>query len=218
MAIIKINRTDLSADIDITAAEFERCTDIIENALDNAGIDYENLSFTADRWAFVLSDDANVDAAKSIIGIAIEGSLGQWTDDACLDAAVEFYKARRGKSGKTWWGEGFAGISDDVMADAGWLVLQDKKGAAGDILDAATQALDTDIGARDLTETAAKAFKLRETPADGTWFSERTDLFEAVPANIMEQAGRMIRRGEAYAAFALMREFDGHDDSDVEND
>lgn len=217
MAIITIHRTDLGeSGIDITSFEFERCTDLIERELNNAGIDYENLSFTAERWDFDIRE-SNRDQVSEIISKAIEGTFGQWTDEACLDAAVEFYKARRGLSGRTWWGDGFAGIFDGVMSDVGFLVQQDKKDKkdkAGGILNAATQALDEDMSDTDLRELAEVTFGLSQRE-DGTWRNER---FNALPTDAVIYAGRMIRRGEADVAFALMREFDGHDDSDVEND
>jgi len=160
---ITLHRTDLGVPtVDISAAEFERCTDIIEREL----------------------------------------------DAACLDAAVEFYQARRGRSGETWWGEGFAGVDDGVMADVGWLVLQDKKAAAGEILDAATQALDEDIADDDLREIAEAAFGLAQR-VDGTWYSDR---FNALPVDAVILAGRMLRRGDEEEARGILIDNDETDD------
>ena len=208
MTIIKINRTDLSADIEITGFEFERLADIVERELNNAGIHFEHVSFTPDQWSFSIMDNADVDMVDAIIIAAIEGSLGQWTDDACLDTAVEFYKARRGRSGRTWWGEGFAGVDDGVMADVGFLVLQDKKAAAGEILDAATQALDEDVADADLIGIAEAAFGL-EQRVDGTWCGER---FNALPIDAVILAGRMLRRGDEEEARGILIDNDEPDD------
>jgi len=209
---ITLHRADLAGDatVYITSFEFVRCTDIIEREFDAASIYYDNVSFTFDRWtlALAIEDDADVGRAKAIIDSAIEGAFGEWTDDACLDAAVEFYQARRGRSGKTWWGEGFAGISDGVMADVGWLVQQDKKAAAGEILDAATQALDEDIAAEDLSEIAEETFGL-EQQVDGTWRNER---FNALPVDAVVLAGRLIRRGDEEEALGILIDNDEEDD------
>lgn len=207
---ITLHRTDLGVpSVGITAAEFERCADLIEREFDAAAeIDYENVSYTSDRWVIAIVGGENVDAAKSIIDSAIEGSLGQWTDDACRDAAVEFYKARRGRSGRTWWGEGFAGISDGVMADVGWLVQQDKKDKAGEILDAASAALDEDVSDTDLRELAETTFGLAQRP-DGTWGNER---FNALPVDAVVLAGRLIRRGDEEEALGILIDNDEEDD------
>jgi len=208
MALITLHRTDLSDGVEITPFEFERCTDLIEAEMDKAGIDSQTVSYTTDRWNLSIEDDANVDTAKAIIEEAIEGGFGQWTDDACLDIAVDHFNATRGKSGKTWWGEGFSGVTDGVMADVGFLVQRGRLDAAGEILDAATQALDEDVPDTDLRELAEATFGLSQRE-DGTWYNER---FNALPVDAVIHAGRMLRRGDEEEARGILIDNDEPDD------
>lgn len=83
---ITINPCDLGEKgVDITDAEFDRCTDLIVDALNDAGIWHAQGRFTASEWSFDIRE-SDKDAVGEIIGKAIEGSFGQWTDAANEDA------------------------------------------------------------------------------------------------------------------------------------
>ena len=207
--IITLHRTDLDvSDVDITVHEWERCTDIIEREFDAASIDWQTASFTIDRWNLRIEDGADVDSAKAIIDSAIEGSFGQWADDACLDAAVDHFSATRGRSGRTWWGEGFAGVTDAEMADCGWLLMQGREAEADEMINEQSCPLDEDMSDTDLREVAEATFGLEQRP-DGTWYSER---FNALPAGAVIHAGRMLRRGDEEEALGILIDNDEEDE------
>ena len=207
--IITLHRTDLGVStVTITAAEFDRCTDIIEREFDAAKIDFQTVSYTDDRWNLRIEDGADVDSAKAIIDSAIEGGFGEWTDDACMDAAVDHFNATRGESGGTWWGEGFAGVTDATMADVGWLLMQGRLDEAGEVVNEKTCPLDTDIADDDLRELAEATFGL-ERREDGTWGNDR---FNALPTDALIHAGRMLRRGDEEEARGVLVDNDEPDD------
>lgn len=197
---IKLTPKTLSEEIKHSANECGSFMKLVRDHIDRESIPVKSTYRTGTDWTFKVRLD-DLSAVNAIIQKAIMNRLEpSWHDPSELDLAIAKLNARVGKSGETWWGDGFSGVDSVAMTYAGWLIRRQYLSDAKEFIRRQSKGCDVDISDADFRAIAADAFDLAERE-NGQWYCRTSRTFRVLTANAVTRAGKLLRTGEHYEAF-----------------